>query len=134
MARLLIVRATTAQFVCQRRLPLNETIDLSIDDRIHAGDLEAIHDMVREAIADLEELAERAAGLLCDEPDALRRLAEIRLRQSRTGKNWHGGAISNKDAGVMDHAGTEPRGPGHQQDRPRGAMAGKAATKRSARC
>ena len=134
VAERLIVRSITSVWDCKRRLPLNETIDLSIDERIRAGDLEAIHDMTREAISDLETLADRIAGLLCDEPEALRRLSEVRLRQSRTGKNWHGGAIANKDASVTDHAGTEPRGPGHEQDRPRGARAGKAATKRSARC
>jgi hypothetical protein len=134
VAHRLLTRAYQSVFCCKRRLPLNETIDLSIDQRIYAGDLEAIHDMTREAISDLETLADRIAGLLCDEPDALRRLSEVRLRQSRTGKNWHGGAIANKDASVTDRAGTEPRGPGHEQDRPRGARAGKAAQKRSSRC
>ena len=137
MAQRLIVRAVTMVFSGSRRLPLNETIDLTIDERIAAGDLEVIHDMTREAISDLETLADRIAELLCGEPEALRRLSEVRLRQSRTGKAWHGGAITSaakqQDAGVTDHAGTEPRGPRREQEPPRRAKAGKAATKRSRR-
>jgi len=128
----------TAAIVCTRRLPLNETIDLTIDERIAAGDLEAMYDAAREAIADLETLSDKIAELLCGEPEALRRLSEVRMRQNRTGKPWHGGAItaatSNQDAGVTDHAGTEPGGAGHGQEPPRRAKAGKAATKRSRRC
>jgi hypothetical protein len=124
-------------FSGSRRLPLNETIDLTIDERIAAGDLEAMYDAAREAISDLETLADKIAELLCGEPEALRRLSEVRLRQNRTGKPWHGGAItaatSNQDAGVTDHAGTEPRGPRREQEPPRRAKAGKAATKRSRR-
>ena len=120
-------------FASSRRLPLNETIDLTIDERIAAGDLEVIHDMTREAISDLETLADRIADLLCAEPEALRRLSEVRLRQSRTGKAWHGGAITSaakqQDASVTDHAGKEPSGAGHQQEQPRRAKAGKAGTR-----
>jgi hypothetical protein len=127
----------TAAIVCTRRLPLNETIDMDIEQRLIAGDLEVIYDSTREAIADLETIADRMADLLCGEPEALRRLSEVRLRQNRTGKPWHGGAItaatSNQDAGVTDHAGTEPRGPRREQEPPRRAKAGKAATKRSRR-
>ena len=138
MAQRLIVRAVAMVFSGSRRLPLNETIDLSIDERIAAGDLEAIYDSTREAIADLETVSDRIADLLCGEPEALRRLSEVRMRQDRTGKPWHGGAITSaakqQDAGVTDHVGTEPRGPRRDQERPRRAKAGKAATKRSRRC
>ena len=138
MAQRLIVRAVAMVFSGSRRLPLNETIDLSIDERIAAGDLEAIYDSTREAISDLETLADRIADLLCGEPEALRRLSEVRMRQDRTGKPWHGGAIAQaakqQDAGVTDHAGTEPRGPRRQQEPPRRAKAGKAAKKRGSRC
>lgn len=120
-------------FASSRRLPLNETIDLNIDERIAVGDLEVIHDMTREAISDLETLADRIADLLCAEPEALRRLSEVRLRQCRTGKSWHGGAMTNKDAGVTDHAGKEPRGPRRQQEPTRRAKAGKAGTNRGAK-
>ena len=124
--------------VCRRRLPLNDTIDMDIEQRLLAGDLEAIYDSTREAISDLETLADRIAELLCGEPEALRRLSEVRMRQDRTGKPWHGGAItaatSNQDAGVTDHARTEPRGPRRQQEPPRRAKAGKAAKKRGSRC
>jgi hypothetical protein len=128
----------TAMIVCTRRLPLNETIDMDIEQRLMAGDLEVIYDSTREAIADLETIADRMADLLCGEPEALRRLSEVRMRQNRTGKPWHGGAITaalnNQDAGVKDHAGTEPRGPRRQQEPPRRAKAGRAAKKRSRRC
>ena len=114
-------------------MPLNETIDLDIDKRLHMGDLEAVHDMVVEAVAELGDLADRVAGLLCDEPDALRRLAEVRIRQDRTGKSWYGEAISGsfKDAAATDRGGKEPRGAGHGQEQPRRARAGKPAQKRS---
>lgn len=136
MARLLLVQATQASFVCKRRLPLNESIDLSVDERIVAGDLEAIHDMARDAIAELETIADRAAGLLCDEPDALKRLAEVRRRRDDTGKAWHGQVVSGqlKDADSTDRAGTEPRGPRRGQERTRRATGGKPATKRGRRC
>lgn len=128
----------TAMIVCRRRLPLNDTIDMDIEQRLLAGDLEAIYDSTREAIYDLETLADRIAELLCGEPEALRRLSEVRMRQNRTGKPWHGGAMTSaakqQDAGVTDHAGTEPRGPRRQQERPRRAKAGKAAKKRSRGC
>jgi len=128
----------TAAIVCTRRLPLNETIDMDIEQRLIAGDLEVIYDSTREAIADLETLSDKIAELLCGEPEALRRLSEVRARQDRTGKPWHGGAITsatnNQDAGVTDHAGTEPRGPRREQDRPRRAKAGKAEKKRGRRC
>lgn len=136
MARTLIVRSTAASFVCKRRLALNETIDLTIDQRIHAGDLEAIHDMVREAIADLEALADRAAALLCDDPETLKRLSEVRRRQAATGRQWHGADISGPitDAGSTDRAGKEPRGPRRGQERTRRATGGKPANKRRRSC
>ena len=128
----------TAMIVCRRRLPLNDTIDMDIEQRLLAGDLEAIYDSTREAIADLETLADRIAELLCGEPEALRRLSEVRSRQNRTGKPWHGGAMTSaakqQDAGVTDHAGKEPRGPRREQEPPRRAKAGKAAKKRSRGC
>ena len=96
----------TAMIVCRRRLPLNDTIDMDIEQRLLAGDLEAIYDSTREAISDLETLADRIAELLCGEPEALRRLSEVRSRQNRTGKPWHGGAMTSaakqQDAGVTD--------------------------------
>ena len=128
----------TAMIVCRRRRPLNDTIDMDIEQRLLAGDLEAIYDSTREAISDLETLADRIAELLCGEPEALRRLSEVRMRQNRTGKPWHGGAITaaakHQDAGVTDHAGKESRGPRREQERPRRAKAGKAAKKRSRGC
>jgi hypothetical protein len=122
----LATHASTASCWCKERLPLNETIELSVVERIFSGDLDAIHDLIREAIDALEPLADLAGSLLCDEPEVLRRLSEVRLRQSRTGKSWHGGAITNKDASVTDHAGQEPRGPGRGQEQPSRARAGKA--------
>ena len=131
-----MVRAVAATFGCTRRLPLNETVDLDIEKRLRLGDLEAVHDMAREAISDLETLADRVAGLLCDEPDAMRLLAEVRCRQDRTGRPWYGQAISGSfmDAAATDRGGKEPRGAGHGQEQPRRARAGKPAQKRSKRC
>jgi len=128
-----MIRALTARGFCTRRLPLNETIDLDIDTRLQIGDLEAVHDMVVEAVAELGDLADRVAGLLCDEPEAMRRLAEVRIRQDRTGKSWYGEAISGsfKDAAATDRGGKEPRGAGHCQEQPRRARAGEPAKTRS---
>jgi hypothetical protein len=128
----LAVDASAARVWCRERLPLNETIELSVVERIFSGDLDAIHDLIREAIDALEPLADLAGSLLCDEPEVLKRLSEVRLRQCRTGKSWHGGAITNKDASVTDHAGKEPRGPGREQEPPRRSKAGKAGTRRGA--
>lgn len=132
VARQLIVRSASAAYFCTRRLPLNESIDLSIDERIYAGDLEAIHDMAREAIADLEALADLAASLLCDEPETLKRLSEVRARQAATGRQWH--RIENTDAGSTDRAGKEPRGPRRGQERTRQAKGGKPANTRRRSC
>jgi hypothetical protein len=133
IAARLAVDASAASVWCEERLPLNETIELSVTERIFSGDLDAIHDLIREAIDALEPLADLAGSLLCDEPEVLKRLSEVRLRQSRTGKAWHGGAITSaakqQDAGVTDHAGKEPSGAGHQQEQPRRAKAGKAGTR-----
>lgn len=131
IASRLAVNASAASVWCDNRLPLNETIELSVVERIFSRDLDAIHDLIREAIDALEPLADLAGSLLCDEPEVLKRLSEVRLRQCRTGKSWHGGAIK-QDAGVKDHAGTELRGPRHQQEPPRRAKAGKAGTRRGA--
>lgn len=136
VANRLIVRAVTASFACKRRFPLNDTVDLDIDQRLRIGDLEAVHDMAVEAVADLGDLASRVAGLLCDEPEAMRRLAEVRIRQDRTGKSWYGEPVSGSfmDADATDRVGTEPSGAGRGQDRPRRATVGKPATKRSSQC
>ena len=111
---------------------MNETIELTVLERIFSGDLEAIHDLIREAIEDLEQLAERAASFLCDDPAALRRLAELRRRQQQTGRQSRRPIA--QETGATDSAGTEPRGPGQEQERSRRATAGKAATTRGRRC
>lgn len=133
---MLIVRSVQAEAVCTARLPLNESIDLSLDERILAGDLEVIHDFAREAIDELEQIADRAAALLCDEPEAMKRLAAVRLRQSRTGRQWHGPATSgvfDQETGATDRAGKEVRGPDqHQEHTPR-ATVGKRGIKSKSR-
>lgn len=133
IAARLAVNASAASVWCDNRLPLNETIELSVVERIFSRDLDAIHDLIREAIDALEPLADLAGSLLCDEPEVLKRLSEVRLRQCRTGKSWHGGAMTNKDAGVKDHTGKELRGPRRQQEPTRRAKAGKAGTNRGAK-
>jgi hypothetical protein len=115
--------------VATHRLPLNYSDGMTIDDRIHLGDMDAVHDAIVEAIASLEALVEKAADILCEEPDVLRRLAEVRRRQEETGRQWR--RPPTQDARETDLAGTEGRGPAHQQERPRRARAGKAASRRS---
>jgi len=129
---MLMIRSVQAQFVCKARMPLNESIDLSIDERILAGDLEVIHDFARQAIDELEQIADRAAALLCDEPEAMKRLAAVRLRQSRTGRQWHGPATSSvfdQETGAKDRAGQEVRGPDQRQESTPRATAGKRGIK-----
>jgi hypothetical protein len=133
IAARLAVDASAASVWCEKRLPLNETIDLTVTQRIFSGDLEAIHDLIREAIEDLEQLAERAASLLCDDPAALKRLAEVRRRQEQTGRQWCR-PPDNQETDATDRAGQEPRGPGSRQDNTPRARAGKRAKKGSRRC
>lgn len=132
----LFVWSVWASSVCHKRVPLNESIDLEIEDRIRLGDLEVIHDMVRESMARLEPLAEQAAALLCSEPETLARLAEMRIRQDRTGRQWHGADISGAitEPVATDRGRKEPRGTRHGQDRPRRATVGKPDNRGSGSC
>jgi hypothetical protein len=132
IAARLAVDASAASVWCEKRLPLNETIDLTVTQRIFSGDLEAIHDLIREAIEDLEQLAERAASLLCDDPAALKRLAEVRRRQEQTGRQWCR-PPDNQETDATDRAGQEPRGPGSRQDNTPRARAGKRVRRRGGR-
>jgi len=122
----LVMQCTVASARCSRRLALNESIDLTTKQRIAAGDLEVIHDLIRDAIDDLDPLADLAGSLLCDDPDALRRLAEVRRRQERTGRQWCR-PPETQETDATDSVGKEPRGPGMRQDKPPQAKAGKRA-------
>ena len=120
------LQSAAAASKCVRRLALNESIDLTTEQRIAAGDLEVIHDLIRDAIDNLEPLADLAGSLLCDDPDALRRLAEVRRRQERTGRQWCR-PPETQETDATDSVGKEPRGPGMRQDKPPQAKAGKRA-------
>lgn len=133
IAARLAVDASAASVWCEKRLPLNETIDLSVTQRIFSGDLEAIHDLIRESIDALEPLADLAGALLCDEPAALKRLSEVRRRQEQTGRQWCR-PPENQETDATDRAGQEPRGPGSRQENPPQARAGKRAKKGGRRC
>lgn len=128
VASRLLVQSTVGSMVAAHRMPLTYSDGMSIDDRIHVGDMDAVHDCIVEAINSLETLVDRAAAALCDEPDVLRRLAEVRRRQEETGRQWR--RPPTQDARETDPAGTEGRGPAHQQERPRRARAGKAVSRR----
>jgi hypothetical protein len=89
---------------CTQRLPLDQTADLDVDQRIALGDAEALHDSLTAAIEELDEIRVAAAALLMEDDHAAGRMAAILEHKRRTAKNW-----TYRDAGVMDHAGKEPR-------------------------
>lgn len=121
---------------CDGRLALNDADGMTIDARIAAGDRIAVVDAAVEAGTMLLELAAEMSELLADDRDALVRLAEVRMRQDRTGRQWHGPSISGafeQEAGATDRAGKEPRGPRRASGQHRRAKAGKPANKRGKR-
>lgn len=120
---------------CHTLLPLDEADTLELDERIAAGDRSAVVDAIRDAAYELCEVAREMDSLLTD-GGVLLRLAEIRDRQTRTGRQWHGPEISGplKETEATDRDGKEPRGPRHRQDRARRARGGKPAAKRRRSC
>jgi hypothetical protein len=106
-------RARDAMDCCHGRLPLNETIDLSIDERIEQGDAEALFDAVVEAMETLADLQDRIAeSYMCD-ADTMRRLAAVRLRKELTGRDWRGAAWPEQETAATDRGGREAGGAGH---------------------
>lgn len=121
---------------CDGRLAINDAEGMSIDARIAAGDRIAVVDAAVAAGTMLLDLAADMSELLTDDREALIRLAEVRMRQDRTGRQWHGASISgdfDQDTGTTDRAGKEPRGPRRAAGKPRQAKAGKPAKQRGKR-
>lgn len=121
---------------CDGRLAINDAEGMSIDARIAAGDRIAVVDAAVAAGTMLLDLAAEMSELLTDDREALIRLAEVRMRQDRTGRQWHGTSISgdfDQDTGTTDRAGKEPRGPRRAAGKPRQAKAGKPANRRGKR-
>jgi hypothetical protein len=84
---------------CDRRLPLEETDDLTIDERIAKGDREAIYDAIVEATVALDILRADIGGLLAEGSDAFDRLAEVRAARLRNG--------DPKETAARDRSGKE---------------------------
>lgn len=119
---------------CDGGLPIDQADAMTIDARIAAGDRIAVVDAAVEAGTALLDLAAEMSELLTDDRQVLVRLAEVRLRQERSGRQWHGTSISgafSQETGPTDRAGKEPRGPRRSKDRSRGAKAGKPASKKA---
>lgn len=104
-------RAVDCMAIPSRRIPLNDVIDLTIDERIEAGDAEALFDAVSEARDQLGQLQEQVADTLHTDYQTMLRISDVRRRQQATGRQWRG-ATWNQETGVTDHAGTEAGGAG----------------------
>ena len=106
-------RAIDCMTIPSCRLPLNDVIDLTIDERIEAGDAEALFDAVAEARDQLGELQEKVAATLHTDYQTMLRISDVRRRQQATGRQWRGSAWTDKDTGTTDRAGTEAGGASH---------------------
>lgn len=96
---------------CVRHLPLNDADAMSIDERISAGDRAAVIDAGVEDANAILEVCHRMSETLTD-GDCLIRLAECRMRQARTGRQWRGMAVSgpfDQETAATDCGGKEPR-------------------------
>lgn len=130
------MRAAIGAVSACKRLPLNESLDLSVEARLTLGDTEAVHDFVRDAAEELSELADQIAEQLCDEPEVIARLWAVRRRQEQTARSWYGEGTSGpiKDAAATDRGGKELRGAERGQEKPRRAKGGRPAKKARRRC
>jgi len=106
-------RAIDCMAIPSCRLPLNDVIDLTIDERIEAGDAEALFDAVAEARDQLGELQEQVAATLHTDYQTMLRISDVRRRQQATGRQWRGSVWTDKDTGTTDRVGTEAGGAGH---------------------
>ena len=106
-------RANDAREFTVGRMPLNDVIDLSIDERIEIGDAEALFDAVAEARDQLGELQERIADTLHTDYQTMLRISDVRRRQDATGRQWRGSSWANQETGTTDRVGTEAGGAGH---------------------
>jgi len=69
------------------RLTVDEADDLTIDERIAAGDREAIYDAIVEAREQLNDLREKIGTLLVESTDTLDRLHALRSAKQRYGES-----------------------------------------------
>lgn len=67
-------------------IPLDTQSDMSLDERINAGDREAIYDAIVEAMSDLEGVRRDIGTLLVEDADVLDRLAEVRRSRITNGE------------------------------------------------
>ena len=105
-------RANDAREFTVGRMPLNDVIDLSIDERIEIGDAEALFDAVAEAMEQLDNLQNEFSLTLHVDVATLTRISEVRRRQDATGRQWRGSAWTNQETGTTDRAGKEAGGAG----------------------
>jgi len=94
------------------RMAFNDVIDMTIDQRIEAGDAEAVFDAVAEAMEQLDNLQNEFALTLHVDVATLTRISEVRRRQEATGRQWRGSSWANQETGTTDRVGTEPGGAG----------------------
>lgn len=68
---------------CGQRFTVDETVDLTVAQRIANGDREAIYDAIVEAASALDTLREQIGGALADgEPEVMARTAELRAAKA----------------------------------------------------
>jgi len=95
---------------CTRRLTVAESEDLTLAQRIDAGDREAIYDAIVEACEVLDALREQIGESLADNCDTLDRLAELQAAKRRFGSEVSALVrFEKKDARRTDPAGREPQ-------------------------
>ena len=105
-----------------RRLTVDEADDMGIDERIAAGDREAIYDAIVEARDVLDDLRERIGNLLVDSAETLDRLNALRSAKERLGGNISPLVrFTKKEARRTDAEGLQ-----RQRSRMSGARSGKS--------
>lgn len=105
-------RAVDSMAMQSHRMAFNDVIDLTIDQRIEAGDAEAVFDAVAEAMEQLNNLQNEFAITLHVDVATMTRISEVRRRQQATGRQWRG-TTWNKETGTTDRVGMEAGGAGH---------------------
>lgn len=105
-------RAVDSMAVQSHRMAFNDVIDLTIDQRIEAGDAEAVFDSVAEAMERLDNLQNEFALTLHVDVATLTRISEVRRRQNATGRQWRGSSWTNQEPATTDRCGKEPGGAG----------------------
>jgi len=95
-------------------LPLDQADDLSIDERIKAGDRTAIYDAIVEAIAGLEAVRNQAAEIAAGDPAAMERLRELQEIKRRDGCK---ASICSSRWFRQETAGSEASGKERQRSR-----------------